>query len=290
MELILKSAEVSIPQAIENLEQLKAEIIPKMEYYKSLVVTEDGIKAAKIDKANLNKLKKAIDDQRIAVKKQCLAPYEALERECKELEALIIAPIAAIDTQIKAFDEKERNEKLLKLKTAFYKTTHHSWVSFESVLPEKWANKTEKIEKLIEEINKEVERINAEYNDIGRMYINSPLLTAITDQYKRTRNKAETLAYAVTLEKQYQAEQESKAARIQKAETAQAENVKNAPESDSGKKDEIIPPDIQNGNTSESEQSELMLKGTFSVECTKSQLIALRDFMKSQGIRFEVIK
>lgn len=81
MELILKSAEISIPHAIENLEQLKAEIAPKMEYYRSLAVTEDGIKAAKSDRAKLNKLKTAISDQRIAVKKQCLASYETFERE-----------------------------------------------------------------------------------------------------------------------------------------------------------------------------------------------------------------
>ncbi len=111
MELILKSAEISIPHAIENLEQLKAEIIPKMEYYRSLVVTESSIRAAKNDRANLNKLRKAINDQRIAVKKQCLAPYEALESECKELEALIVAPMSAIDVQIKAFEEIEKNQK-----------------------------------------------------------------------------------------------------------------------------------------------------------------------------------
>ncbi len=46
MELILKSAEVNLPQSIANLEQLKAELEPRLEKYNSLVVTEDSIKAA----------------------------------------------------------------------------------------------------------------------------------------------------------------------------------------------------------------------------------------------------
>lgn len=33
-----------------------------------------------------------------------------------------------------------------------------------------------------------------------------------------------------------------------------------------------------------------MISGTFKVTCTKSQLIALRDFMKENGISFEVVK
>ncbi|MCM1007773.1 MAG: DUF1351 domain-containing protein [Ruminococcus flavefaciens] len=69
MELILKSTEISIPQEIENLEQLKAEIAPKMEQYRSLVVTEESVRSAKADRAKLNKLKKAVEDQRISIKK-----------------------------------------------------------------------------------------------------------------------------------------------------------------------------------------------------------------------------
>ena len=76
MELVLKSVSVDLPQEIENLEQLKAELTPRLEKYNNLVVTEDSIKAAKDDKANLNKLRKAIEEQRISIKKQYLEPYK----------------------------------------------------------------------------------------------------------------------------------------------------------------------------------------------------------------------
>lgn len=288
MELQLRYTDLSIPCAIANLEALKAELQPKLDFYKSLVVTEDGIKAAKEDKAKLNKLKKAIDEQRIAVKKKCLEPYETLEKECKEVEKPILEAVKAIDDQIKAFDEEERNRKFLKLKTAFYKTTHHSWVSFNAVLPEKWANKTEKLEKLIEEINKAVDTINAEYDEITKMYLESPMLTAIADQYKRTMNKAETLAYAVTLEKQYQEEQKRK----EELEAKQRESLENA---------QICPDNSGNEVTLENKQTVIsvdsganqnvdIITGAFRVTCTRQQLIALRDFMKANQIKFEVVK
>ena len=70
MELVLKSAEINLPQSIANLEALKAELTPKLEYYNTLVVTADSIKEAKADRAALNKLKTAIDEQRKEIKRR----------------------------------------------------------------------------------------------------------------------------------------------------------------------------------------------------------------------------
>lgn len=295
MELQLLYADISIPCAIENIEALKAELQPKLEHYKSLVVTEDSIKTAKEDKANLNKLKKAIDEQRISVKKKCLEPYEVLEKECREVEKPILEAIKAIDDQIKAFDEKEKTEKLEKLKEAFDNTGHHDWLKLENVLSEKWANKTEKLEKLIEEINKAVDRVNAEYAEITNMYFDSPLLTAIADQYKRTRNKAETLAYAVTLEKQYQAEQEHKK---QEEEARQRENIKNAVICPDNSRNEIIPESTKTAVGVEYGANQSMPKEIDSVtfmvwgEKSKESINKLKEvvkLMKSLGLNYKVI-
>ena len=142
MELILKSAELNLPQEIENLAALKAELTPKLDYYNKLVVTADSIKAAKADKAALNKLKTAIEDQRKTIKKQYLEPYTILETQCKEVVALIDAPISAIDKQIKVFEEKDDNEKYSQLTAAFNDLEPPEWIKIEDVLNPKWKNKT----------------------------------------------------------------------------------------------------------------------------------------------------
>lgn len=55
----LKIKDYQLPSAILfNFEELKAEITERARVYETLVYTDDKIKEAKADKANLNKLKK----------------------------------------------------------------------------------------------------------------------------------------------------------------------------------------------------------------------------------------
>ena len=52
----LKVNEVSIPEQITfNYDELKRDLIDKVSTYETLVYTDDQIKQAKADKANLNK-------------------------------------------------------------------------------------------------------------------------------------------------------------------------------------------------------------------------------------------
>lgn len=288
MELILKQAEISIPQAIENLEQLKAEIAPKMEEYRSLVVTEDGIKTAKADKANLNKFKKVIDDQRIAVKKQCLAPYEAFEKECKELEALIIAPIAAIDTQIKAFEDAEKNKKYAELQAYFESVNNVEFLKLDDILNQKWGNKTLSINTLKEEISANISRISGEYEQIRRMYQDSPLLTPIVNKFIEKKELSPTLVYASQLESDLTREQRRKA----EMEARQRENAENAVICSDNSSGEIIQENTQTTVNVESGANYDMdiIEGTFKIACNRQKLISLRDFMKTNEIKYEVVK
>lgn len=272
MELILRSTEVSIPQAIENIEQLKAEIAPKMGYYSSLVVTADSIKDAKKDRAALNKLREAINEQRIAVKKQCLAPYESLEKQCRELEAMIIAPIAAIDTQIKAFEDSDKKRKLGELETYFKSLSPPEWIELADVLPQKWANKSESVESLKAQITASVLRITGDYKKLAELYSDSPNLTAIIENFERTKDMSRCAIYAATLERQYQ---------MQKRKEEAAQAAQETPQ----KPPEEKPQEVQEAPQ---KAEEPLLTGTFTVTCTKAQLTALRDFMRAQGIQFSI--
>lgn len=298
MELILANADVNLPQSIANLQQLKEELTPRLKKYNELVVTEDSIKAAKDDKAALNKLKKAIEEQRISIKKQYLEPYNILEAQCKEVVALIDAPIQAIDKQIKAFDEIEKQNKYKELEQAFTELNAPEWVTIADILNPKWENKTLKLDALKAEMAEKMQKINDDVAKIGEMYGEKSYYLPILNRYKTTKDFSQTAVYAVQLENEYKKEQERKAReeelRQQMLKAAEekkaAESVQNAPEPPEAEQGVIIPPEPQNAVSVESVQSEPILKGKFAVECTKSQLIALRDFMKSQGIKFELIK
>lgn len=292
MELILKSVEINLPQEIENLEALKAELTPKLDYYNNLVVTEDSIKAAKTDKANLNKLRTAIEDQRKSIKKQYLEPYNLLEAQCKEVVALIDAPIKAIDSQIKAFDEIEKQEKYTALSEAFTALNAPEWVKIEDILNPKWGNKTEKLDSLKAEMADNLKKLTDDFDKLSEMYGDKEYYLPIINRYKQTKDFSQTAVYAVQLEQEYKRAQERKAREeeLKQQMLKAAENAQNAPEQPEPEQSVITPPTEQTAVNIESEQSEPILKGKFEVECTRSQLIALRDFMKAQGIKFEIVK
>lgn len=298
MELVLKSVEINLPQEIENLEALKAELAPKLDYYNNLVVTEDSIKAAKTDKANLNKLRTAIEDQRKSIKKQYLEPYNLLEAQCKEVVALIDAPIKAIDSQIKAFDEIEKQEKYTALSEAFTALNAPEWVKIEDILNPKWGNKTEKLDSLKAEMTDNLKKLTDDFEKLAEMYGDKEYYLPIVNRFKTTKDFSQTAVYAAQLETEYKKEQERKAREeelrqqmLKAAEEKKAtESVQNVPEQPEPKQSVITPPEPQTAVNVESEQPEPILKGRFEVECTKSQLIALRDFMKAQGIKFEIVK
>ena len=288
MELVLKSAEINLPQEIANLEALKAELAPKLEYYNNLVVTADSIKAAKNDKANLNKLKTAIEDQRKAAKRQYLEPYNILEAQCKEVTALIDAPIEAIDKQLKVFDEIEKNEKFTELNSAFAAFEAPDWITINDVLNPKWENKTQKVDALKTEMKANIDKLLSDYAQLEKLYENFPHLLAILDKFKNEKDFSQTMVYAKKLEFEYNREQELKAQMLKAAQEAQA--AQNEPEAAAPVNDVITPEPEQAAATVEPEQAPKIIIGRFEVAGTADQIKALGAFMKSNGIKFTIIK
>ena len=93
-------------------------------------------------------MKKAIDEKRKEVKKQCLVPYEDFEAKCKELQGLIDQPINLISCQITAFEEKRIYKKRERIKEIFQEVFEGSEISLEKVYNHKWENSTYSIPKI----------------------------------------------------------------------------------------------------------------------------------------------
>ena len=294
MELILKSGTVTIPQAIENIQLLKQELADRLDYYKSLIVTEDGIKDAKADRANLNKLKAAIDEQRKEAKRQVMALYSPLEKECKELLAMIDEPIAAIDGQLKAFDEKKKAEKFAALVEFFEQISPPPFVKLEHVLNPKWANVTVKLDTLKQEISANVQCMVDDMAEIRRLYGESSMYTPIMQRFETTRDKGAALAYAAELERKERAEQERRereAAEKAKREAEQREREQ--AQVQQAETPEPTPPPIVEAAAPQSMPEptpEPVGSVTFTITGTKSQIIVVRDFMKQNGITFTVVR
>lgn len=157
MELIIKTDLQTFPAVIEyNHEELKAELSKQLEKYNNIVVTEDCVKEFKADKANLNRLKTALEDKRKEIKKQCLQPYENFEKNIKELVALIEKPIQLIDCQLKEIDSKKKEQKINEIEKIYHENIgrFEELVPFEKIYNCKWLNSTYKLENIALEIQK----------------------------------------------------------------------------------------------------------------------------------------
>lgn len=101
-----------IPGTISwNFEEIKKRLNEELTVYQQTAYTDDTIKTAKGDVADLRKLAKAIEDRRKEVKEKCLEPYTPIEAQAKELIDLIEKPIQAINEQVKDY-ERRRKEKV----------------------------------------------------------------------------------------------------------------------------------------------------------------------------------
>lgn len=142
MELkIYSPKDENIIQAIEwNHEEIKAEVTEKVEMYKTLVYTEDQVASAKTDKAKLNKFVTALEDKRKEIKRRYLEPYEAFEKQVKDIVAIVNEPIALIDSQIKAFDEEKKSRKAADIKEYWDSLQVREFPKYEQVFNSKWLN------------------------------------------------------------------------------------------------------------------------------------------------------
>lgn len=166
----LKMQEVQFPQVIQfNFAELKEEITAKAELYKNMVYTEDTIKEAKADKASLNKFIKVLEDKRKDVKKQCLQPYEDFEKQIKELVAIVNEPVQLIDSQVKAYDEKRKAEKLEQIKSIWEESDHPEWLSCNMIFDNRWLNVTFSLKQVQDAITERLTQINTELTTLNSL-------------------------------------------------------------------------------------------------------------------------
>lgn len=141
----LKTEDIKALEPVKfNYEELKKELTEKVENYKNLVYTEENINMAKKDRANLNKLKKAINDEKIRVKNTLLAPYANFESKCKELIEIVDTSVENVDRQVKAFEDEEKRTKREEIQKYFNEHVGHfkDVIIFENVFEDRWLNKT----------------------------------------------------------------------------------------------------------------------------------------------------
>lgn len=257
-----------------NHEEIKKELALRLEKYKGLTYSDKEIKIAKSDKAKLKKFKDALDEKRKEIKRQCLEPYEKFEIKMNEIFGLIDEPIAEIDKQVKAFEEKKKQEKRQIIEGVYSENIG----DLKEILPikklwnDKWLNVTYKLSVITKEILTAIENTKKDLDVIESLGTEFEL--QIKDKYMQTLDLSAALAEKARLE-----QQKIKLEKYKKAQEAKVEHPKT-------KKEESIPvtPVTQAPLESFNATGKLeMLE--FRVWVTPEQKAALKEYILTNKIK-----
>lgn len=248
---------------------LKAELQRRLDAYSGLVYTDDSIKEAKNDRATLNKVKKAIDEARKAYKAKCLAPYEAMEPQIKELLDLVEGQRTLIDDTVKDYESRQKEAKEVEVRKFYDRKAvllgDLADVLYPKLFSTKWTNASTGKAKYEEDIQI---AINGAANDIASIKaLNSPFVDTLIAVF------TETLSMDRVNAKQAELEAAAKRASLTTVEQATASIGVQTPAVET-----------KNATVSNAECGTVI-----KIHATQNQMNQITDFMKAIGVHYELV-
>ena len=275
-----------------NNEELKQEITATMQEYKSLAFTEENIKDAKADRAKLNKLRTAFEDERKKIKKQCMEPYTKFEKQVKEIVSLIDEPIALIDSQIKEVDDQKKAQKQKNIEELFGSLGFQNFVTLDKIFDPKWLNASMTMSKIEEQMKSQMFQIGHELETIRKL---PDFAFEAKELYKKTLDmnqaiqEGQRLAEIQKRKLAYETEQKAKEEELkrqtelrQKETATQKAQEKSKSVTESKKED-------NSENSPESQQDQKtdpIMSIDFRAWGTREQLMGIRQYMLDNNIKF----
>lgn len=206
-----------IPEA--NFGELKKDLQEKVSKYENMIYNDNEIAQAKKDRADLNKLKKAINDKRIAMEKEYMQPFNEFKAKVNEILALLDKPILAIDTQVKNYEAQLVEAKKQWIEATFKQKSPFNWIKLEQIYNSKWLNSSFTKKSIEEEMDLSFSMIETELKSIDTLDYKEQAL----EVYK------ETLSLSMALDKVKQIKELDKILEEQKAKAEVKEEIKEEP-------------------------------------------------------------
>lgn len=172
MEFELKVQAPQTQPVVFNYDELKAGLTTALAAYKVRVYDETMIAEAKEDKAKLNKLKKALSDERISRKKDYMKPLETFEDQIKDLCSLIDEATSGIENQLNVYEQKRIEEKRIAIRELFSEIASEydiDFITLEKIYNPKWENKSVTDKAIATEITEVFEKAVKDLEIINKM-------------------------------------------------------------------------------------------------------------------------
>ena len=275
LEIYSPSTDGFVKEITWNHEEIKKEVAEKVKHYATIVYTDEQIQYAKADLAKLRKFVDALETKRKEIKKQCLAPYEAFEKQMKEIIAIVNEPISMIDRQVKEYSEIQKAEKLEAIKAYWFTLLNENkipaGIAFDQIFNEKWLNASVNIKTVCKEMNAKLEQIE---NDLSMLAEMPDFAFEAAEVYKYTLDLNKAIAEGKKLVEMQK----------RKAEAAmQNPQTTTAPDDHA---EDVRRYTMEAINAAQPDRQWISFKAYIST----ADAMALKEFFTARNIKFESIK
>ena len=158
-ELIVRVERPVIPAMNWNKDEVQKNLDELLASYTGRVYTPESIKDAKADRAAVNKWDKQLAAALTAAKRLYTDPPEDFQKSIREMQAQCKKISGAIDQQVKAVEQAQREEKASTLRLVYWDCIGElePLISFDRLLVPQWLNKTFDLAQAEKELRKAVE-------------------------------------------------------------------------------------------------------------------------------------
>lgn len=212
-ELTIKIQAPELPAVIWNKDDIQRNLDEMLADYKGRVYTPESIKSAKEDRAKVNGWKRQLGEGVTAARKFYLKPVEELGSAVKEMQAKCDEVSGAIDAQVKAVENAEKEEKASTLRLIYRDNIGEleTLIPFERLLDSHWLNKTFAIAEAKKSLCQSIENIRSDLEFIRENCGED--VEPCTTEYLRNLSVNEAVREHTRREKSRAAQRDAEAAR-----------------------------------------------------------------------------
>lgn len=163
-ELTVRVERPVIPAMNWNKDEVQKNLDELLASYTGRVYTPESIKDAKADRAAVNKWDKQLAAALTAAKRLYTDPLEDFQKSIREMQAQCKKISGAIDQQVKAVEQAQREEKASTLRLIYRDNIGEleALIPFERLLDNRWLNKTFAISEAKKALCQSIENIRSD--------------------------------------------------------------------------------------------------------------------------------
>ena len=171
-ELTVRVQNPVIPAMNWNEEEVRKNLDEMLAVYTGMVYTPDSIKRAKEDRAKVNNWDKQLGSALTAAKRLYMKPLEDFQTTIRELQGQCKQVSGAIDEQVKAVENAEKEEKRSSLMLVYRDSIEEleSLIPFEKLFDPKWLNKTVPLSTATKALRQKVENVRSDMDFIRETF------------------------------------------------------------------------------------------------------------------------